>query len=470
MSRKYLADGKTKFLDSTMKIVNELYSNAYKFKIIDAPYKESKVELSKIERGFNLLAFNHKFKLGKNKSFKARLNKKTILIDQIYFTTYSFDSYSKGNIDQFSSIHFDEKKKRFYRLVIKTEKRFDFSRSVQDRWFATESHHSSGGLNIYFRNQKVEFFSRSINSEDNYIFFDSTDKIEFEEFSNLCFSISLAFGFTTGEFYLNEGIFFNYSNVEMKIHKGFRYLKLRKSINTIYAPVYNNPYSYKVEKEVAEKFNKELKLISEKQFSKLCREIYDSGSFTATILLILESMSSSLIMAPTGLSVVLESLTELICKENPEKIKPISVKRTAKSIRKELLNVIEKYSDELDSINNFGKDILIKKIQNINSPTNRDKLIKPFEILKIPITIEDKSVIDHRNDFLHGKITIYEKQDKKELEDENNRLFYLMLKLFTLNSALVLKRIGFKNFIVNYPKVYFRDKKLLNDEEVYRRI
>jgi len=139
-------------------------------------------------------------------------------------------------------------------------------------------------------------------------------------------------------------------------------------------------------------------------------------------------------------SVAIEALTEYLVSETPEPFKPISNKAEAKKLISSLMAVLDASKSTID-IN--GYTILSKKIANINSPTNRDKLEKPFELAKIELLPDDLEALDKRNDYLHGREPL-EGGTRYDLEQ-------IALHLHTLISHLILKHIGYSGHLINLP-------------------
>ncbi|WP_457602598.1 hypothetical protein [Nitratifractor sp.] len=159
-------------------------------------------------------------------------------------------------------------------------------------------------------------------------------------------------------------------------------------------------------------------------------------------------------------SVVLEILTSYIAVKNEDKLTPIKDKKRAKELRNNLHDIAEKY------ISNYKDSPIYKRINNINTPTNMDKLIKPFEIMKIPLTEDDKKIISNRNDFLHGNDFI----EGKDLSEFFSNHFYINCKLNFLVYALLLKIVGHHGKILNMVKIYLENDKRVKDEQFYRDI
>jgi hypothetical protein len=139
----------------------------------------------------------------------------------------------------------------------------------------------------------------------------------------------------------------------------------------------------------------------------------------------------------------------------------------AKKIIDECIEVINSHERELDS---NGVETLIKKLQQLNQPTNKDRLRTPFEVLGIELLPEDIKVLQARNDLLHGRFPKFsENNNERSLDRINRDLYYTAMRLYTLLSMLILRWVGFDNFVLNYPVIQQRSTKYKLKEAYYRK-
>lgn len=373
-----------------------------------------------------------------------------------------------GEINEFSVMSLKEDEEKYFRLLIKRrdkEKlslRFFFEYSYP---FQINKFRSREQLKLKINNYDFDFYLFP-HQDIQYIFIDSKCELTYKEFYRSIYSILLSFGFITGKLPMDEGYFFAYDNIDYDNIVYAKYSTLIGSISSIYHSIYTNSFGYIFnDHKKAQDLNKQLKGITEKDFSNLCSKAFDSPEFSSVMYLLLEGSKHSLQMMAGSFAICLETLTNIIAAENEEKLNPIKDKKKAKLIREGLLNVIEKYKDEIDD----GYQILRNKIGNINQATNKDKLIKPFELLGIKLTDNDKECIGKRNDFLHGRMPDIE-MGKIIDENEFGKIFHITLKLNILVSALVLKSIGFSGKILNHTQIHSSITKINLHEEIYRDI
>lgn len=318
-------------------------------------------------------------------------------------------------------------------------------------------------LRITIENRKYDLIQLK-NENKGYYVFECLQDQSFEDFSNSCYSIQQAVGFisrlmvggekfvfdTNGEFY--------YSNF------------IRPTLRGLYKPVFSNPYSnLAVEREVADKMVNKLSRVSLDHLSNLATTIHNNPVFSVVILVILESTSiGSLLVIPSSFAGIIEQLSKYLNIEESGLEKPIKDSKLESTIVQELHEVIDKNHKGLTHKNVLK---LKRRINGINRPTNKkaltnnEKLTRPFEQLKIDLTLHDISVIEHRNDLFHGNILLKTNEVKDE-EATNLYMAYVSAKLFTLISKLILKSIGYSGYIYNQAK-YLEKRIGLKTKEQY---
>ena len=142
-----------------------------------------------------------------------------------------------------------------------------------------------------------------------------------------------------------------------------------------------------------------------------------------------------------------------------------------KKIRKKLSRKLLETGKDFFLSNNiecFDNSPIKAKLDNINSPTNRDKLQTPFKILGLNLTDEEIKVISKRNDFLHGNNLLKVKGDENCFQ----YVYYVNLELNFLVNALILKSIGFSGPVKNLAKILLDYANLpeLKDQDYFKKI
>ncbi len=140
--------------------------------------------------------------------------------------------------------------------------------------------------------------------------------------------------------------------------------------------------------------------------------------------------------------------------------KPLS-DETAKLIKREFNKIIE------DKIcNENEKELLLKITNDINRPTNTEKLLKPFKYFNITIDDEDIKIISHRNNYLHANDFIQE----DTLKDSVREYLYINLKMNFLINSLILKVAGFSGEIANLVKHHPVLNSKTENEQYFKKI
>ena len=118
---------------------------------------------------------------------------------------------------------------------------------------------------------------------------------------------------------------------------------------------------------------------------------------------------------------------------------------------------------------------LKRRLNEINKPvnkehlTNNEKLTRPFEQLNINLSLHDISIIEHRNDLLHGNILL-DGGETDDIEKTNLYMSYVSAKLYTLISKLVLKSVGYDGYVYNQAKYLEKYMSVKTNEDYFERV
>lgn len=273
---------------------------------------------------------------------------------------------------------------------------------------------------------------------------DSIDEISFDFYKKVTYSIRLCFAFLSGKFYKDESITIGSEKEDFSKVDFFEYQVEPPSIiseNQIINPTFFfSQYSQKDE-ETQAAWKEYHKMFGTELFSSMCEKVIDSPEFMRSLELVVNAGSISDPVQKGALySVSIETFTELFKSENEEIFKPIPKEKDKywKQLRDESKNVLEQIKKE---ISDSGFSILNKKIENMNGPTNRDKLEKPFKLLGIELTPEETSILNQRNNYLHGGYP----DDKEWIVMSNLNA----LKLHYLIGMLILKYLNYTGHYIN---------------------
>ncbi|SDF93452.1 hypothetical protein SAMN05421827_102169 [Pedobacter terrae] len=189
-------------------------------------------------------------------------------------------------------------------------------------------------------------------------------------------------------------------------------------------------------------------------FENLCLKLIQEDEILRTAELVISAMDNpDPVQQGAMYSVALETITGLLSKINEDKLNPIPDKKLFKKLNDELKTVLNGYRGDISP---EGMTIIGIKLGNLNSPTNRDKLVKTFYLYGIALTNDEIKTINERNTYLHGNSPL----DAKFVFE----LSEISLKLHSLILKLLLKYIGYNGHIINLAVYAFaKDEVRLHD-------
>lgn len=280
-----------------------------------------------------------------------------------------------------------------------------------------------------------------------YLFIESMDEIYFEEFEECADVILHCIAIFNGDWYKDDIFIYSYKTDD-KLNIGYKSLQYRFVGKSLLG-------NYKIcDSHKCSEFLKQLLHIE--NVSKLCSgmesdvislissRIYKNSKIKRIIELIIEgTCATNLVLKASIYSIAIETLANIIILENEDATKTIKNKKLAEEILHKLLKVIHEYETFLNS---KSIQILTKKINDINKPTNIDKLAMSFSILGVKLNKHDNETLKSRNIFLHGSTPFRNFEIDKNKKNE----FVLMItKLRLLIIILLLKYLGYKGHVFN---------------------
>lgn len=381
------------------------------------------------------------------------------------FTPNKNTHRSKIHIFSFQAKRVSKSQKTYYRTIIPIKTGFAFHNIFKEESYSYDGDFRTRGLiKITLEHKLFDAFIKD-HEKRKYLVIDCLEKSTLEEFSELSWSIMASMGYLAGHLVQDEAYTFCYRNKHLKGFSNFIYSQRRDTLKSFYTPVNANPFLWiKENRRLAQKYYGKISEISSLQLSMLCQIVHEQIDIKAIILLITESITRSLLLMPAGLSVALEGMSEYFVSKNSTKLKPIKEEEIADSFKKDLMEVLNKYK----VVDGFtGYTVMERKIQNINSPTNREKLKAPFIVLDIPLTEIDEEILEYRNDFLHGNINLKPQKWKKSYSMDS---FEISLRLLTLLNMAIMKMIGYNGYIINHVKTQEHGLGKKIEEQYYREI
>lgn len=276
----------------------------------------------------------------------------------------------------------------------------------------------------------------------NSVIIDSNSKMSLEDFKKYTYAIRVCFAFLSGKFYKDEVVYLSSPNQDFGIIDHFEYILESPSIisnGQIVNPTFFFQSFSNRSKEEQESLKEFHNMFDIGVFSNLCEKVIESPELLRCIELLVNAGNiNDPIQKGAMYSVAIETLTEYLKDLNEEALKPIPDKATWEEFLKAQRELLATFNDK---INANGLQILDSKIGSLNTPTNRDKLMKPFEIYGLEISDEDIQTLGHRNKYLHGGSP----SDTEWVAEQD----MIALKLHNLVGALILKFVGYRGHYIN---------------------
>lgn len=299
-------------------------------------------------------------------------------------------------------------------------------------------------LKVRVHNEEYHVYSYS-NSEDtiNHLVIDSVAQTDLRIFKSHCDAILKSYGLISGNYFSEEHYIISSDDQEMRIEQGVLFELRESSILSGMALIDNiNFDEYMTFLGATEKYRALPKVMEAKVFSNLCEQVMDNSSLARCCELILEGNSCNKVLLQNAIySVALETITGIITTELEDRIAPVP----NKSDSQKLVSTLKEALNSLNLQTNIGgMESLVKRVENINQPTNSEKLSKPFSLLGLKLTKEDRDFLNHRNKFLHGESPF------SDDESHNDDLKQIALRLHLMINILILKKVGYRGHIKNY--------------------
>lgn len=297
--------------------------------------------------------------------------------------------------------------------------------------------------------------------EKKYMVVESLTATTGDKMDEYVYSVVLTLGFITGSIHLGKCYVFSSCEPEFGHDVALAYHTMRPSTDTgmkIFTT--NMYYVHKMLKRANVQLKDKTPLYDEKDelqahlqdwlqpdmVQSLFTLIHGDAKVARAVVTIIESANFPLEYQAGVRAIVLETLAHSV--PGP---KPIPDDELWSQMKTDLDDVVAKYvKNEAgeQQISEEGTNILRKKIDTMNNPTNADSLARPLEEAGYTLQPNDKNALKMRNIFLHGGLV------KGSVEEQTNEVFYLSLMLHKLACIIILKRAGFSGYILNNPVLF----------------
>ena len=292
-------------------------------------------------------------------------------------------------------------------------------------------------LNIKLENINFRVYTFQVTKECYTLIIESDANMDINSFCRIRSNILLTIGFITGHFYNSEQFLFS----DFKHESNFLYELNNRDYIT---------FGYPIERTVYPPTDKPMKLdslkaiyemegpkvgdyqnVSSIDFSKLVNTINQKPGMQTALRLFIETQNTSIHMQPFGYFGCLEILTNSIVLDFKRRNNDSGL-----TIKEKAYESLLKYNELIE---NDDFENLIDAINLIGKTQNNKVYIQAFAYLNILLSVEDKKLLNRRNDFFHGRIT-KNNQNFPRLNSSNayyRELSYISLKLNILIRKLV---------------------------------
>ena len=335
-----------------------------------------------------------------------------------------------------------------FRMVLPVESNILSSFFLPMQSFNWENASCFGLIKTHINNCLYDIFEVSYNGLF-YLFIDCSSKSNINDFYNQTISILVSLGFFTSFFRQEECFILGSLDKEYHSIEFIEYRSLRESITIPFRFFDNISYFIFDTKEVVSKID-DLPKIQQEPFDNLVNLCYNNPDILNCLFVFIASSCYPLDTKPACLAVVMEGICNYILNQNEERLNPIKEKKVAKEIRKKIIDLLNTYKDKIDI---YDFSTLLKRIDNLNQPTNTEKLKRPYELLGIKLKDYEIKAIENRNNFLHANLQFEIGRNIENSDSIAHQLFFTCHVLDRLFYKLILKLINYNGTIINNIKI-----------------
>ncbi|NQU68029.1 MAG: hypothetical protein HQ510_08820 [Candidatus Marinimicrobia bacterium] len=297
---------------------------------------------------------------------------------------------------------------------------------------------TSGISELQVNEHKVQVFSFKY-EQTFFIIIESRSKIIKSEFLELSNGILLGFAFANAKLYRNHLLL-----VSLNEHDGvspvkYDYLEGEKDCYSSYGFFPTVPFQleFGVEPQAICYLNKIW-------FQEIILKIIADNNYKRGIELLvadenIEPKSRSLIY-----SVALETISNIVYRGNDVSMSLLKEKSLRQNIINHLVVTLDKFIDKLSP---EAYSTILSKLKNISNPSNKKKLLFPYDLYGITLTEIEKQIISQRNSLLHGRLPKLDYISNYDILQVNLTLYYCVATLF-------LKVAGYSGPIIYHPTLH----------------
>jgi hypothetical protein len=287
-------------------------------------------------------------------------------------------------------------------------------------------------MTIYGNNLNKQHYEE-VSPQIGYYIFRPSGIIDFEKFQHIIKSTITAYGLLCGDYIDDRLYFFAKKDVNGKGVLSYRYDNCKRSFKTN-APIIDTGHYENISIENLQ--------LNSNQFNKLVNLLYENEEYLRSSLLLINAGNLKGCAKASLATVALETITNKVgAKLSTKKI--IEDKHIDSRLRYQLKKTLKAFSDKL---NKEQFEILLTKLNQINSKPNRSKLEDAFQLLGVNLDEEEKECISYRNLFLHGNLP--RKKERMWMTDAE-LLDIVANRLVMLSSILLLKQANYNGMVID---------------------
>jgi hypothetical protein len=362
-------------------------------------------------------------------------------------------------VDAIFNNKIDVERQYYFRYFVPVEKRVSFD-DYEHYGFLCNNKQTGGLIKIACSENEIHLYHFGYQG-DFYLVVESTRQCYLKEIEDIAYATLLTYGFFSGTLHLQETYIVASKSKSFSSPVGLYYKSLREAIFSQYSIFTTNAYSVlipiarkmkaenaeeRMMKILEEKWKFRIERVREDVFSRMMNLFYEHESISRAALTTLTASKLGLELQAGVYCIAFETICNSINKIYNLQVQHIINETQWRTILPDLLEIFNQSSLPKEAIN-FGKN----KINNLNQPTNKDKLTLSSKAVEYNLSKEEIKAINDRNLFLHGHLNV--KPEEKEID----KLFYTSIMFHRLCCTLILKMSGFNGHIVNNIALYAPD-------------
>lgn len=294
----------------------------------------------------------------------------------------------------------------------------------------------AGYLEMKINEYNLGFYDYEIEKQ-SYIFIDCHTQTTINEFEKLLESTIYSFALISGCLIRDVKNILKFKNNNFTDLEGFSIKKIGKSVIT-------NMELYNYREYQTYSNTEGLYFFPKNVFSNLVQSCHNNNMLLRAIRIICQSRNQPVEIEAASIFVALETVKEIIIKNNIEKVSPFKDQEFAKNIIGELKTKI----DSIDEIHFNSKSTALGKINNLNQVGNNESFKLAFELVGFKLTKNDLKFISMRNRFLHGTMPYDDEIEEIRIKE----LSRISFSVHFLTCCLILKFVGYNGIVKNFLK------------------